>query len=150
MKCSFSSTVTRHRNIYQGEVHEVTESNVEACTRGSRLCSNDPGGALTLAAPSPAGATTDGIILTVDTSAIGGTGTTVSLPLYGNGLDATVDWGDGSSAVTDAAPGNLSYTYAAPGTYTITVTGNVPEFGTQRAQRPSLTMHLPQPRTGMV
>jgi surface protein len=88
------------------------------------------GGALTLASPSTAGATTDGIILTVNTLAPGGTGTTVSLPLYGNGLNATIDWGDGSSAVTDTTPGNLSYTYAAPGTYTITVTGNVPQFGT--------------------
>jgi surface protein len=94
------------------------------------------GGALTLAAPSPAGATTTGIILTVDTSATGSTGTTVSLPLYGNGLDATVVWGDGSAAVTDTTPGNLSYTYAAPGTYTITVTGNVPEFGAPLGSTP--------------
>jgi surface protein len=94
------------------------------------------GGALTLAAPSPAGATTDGMILTIDTSALGSTGTTVSLPLYGNGLDATVDWGDGSAAVVDTTPGNLSYTYAAPGTYTVTVTGNVPEFGTPAGSTP--------------
>jgi surface protein len=94
------------------------------------------GGALTLAAPSPAGATTDGIILTVDTLAPGSTGTTVSLPLYGSGLDATVNWGDGSTAVTDTTPGNLSYTYAAAGTYTITVTGNVPQFGTPAGSAP--------------
>jgi Mycoplasma protein of unknown function, DUF285 len=94
------------------------------------------GGALTLAAPSPAGATTDGIILTVDTAALGSTSTTVTLPLYGNGLDATIDWGDGSAPVNDTTPGNLSYTYADSGTYTITVTGNVPEFGTPAGTTP--------------
>jgi surface protein len=94
------------------------------------------GGALTLAAPSTAGATTDGIVLTVNTLATGNVGTTVSLPLYGNGLDATVDWGDGSTAVTDTTPGNLSYTYAEPGTYTITVTGTVPQFGTPEGTAP--------------
>ncbi len=94
------------------------------------------GGALALTTPSPAGAVTDGIILTVNTLATGSTGTTVSLPLYGNGLDATVNWGDGSSAVTDTTPGNLSYTYATAGTYTITVTGNVPEFGAPAGTAP--------------
>jgi surface protein len=89
-----------------------------------------------LAGSSPAGATTDGIILTVNTLATGSTGTTVTLPLYGNGLDATVDWGDGSPEVTDTSPGDLSYTYAEPGTYTITVTGNVPEFGTPAGSAP--------------
>ena len=94
------------------------------------------GGALALAAPSPAGATTDGIILTIDTSATGSSGTTVALPLYGSGLDATVNWGDGSSAVTDTTPGNLFYTYSTPGTYTITVTGIVPQFGTPSGSTP--------------
>jgi surface protein len=94
------------------------------------------GGALTLATTSPAGATTSGIVLTVDTSAANSVGTTVSLPLYGNGLDATIDWGDGSAAVTDTTPGNLSYTYATEGTYTITVTGNVPEFGAPSGTAP--------------
>ena len=136
MNCSFSSTVIRHRNTYQGEVHAVTEPNLEACTRGSRFCSNAHGRRADAGRTSTAGATTDGIILTVNTLATGSTGTTVSLPLYGNGLDATVDWGDGSSAVTDTTPGNLSYTYAEPGTYTITVTGNVPEFGTPAGSAP--------------
>jgi hypothetical protein len=92
------------------------------------------GGALALSAP--AGAATNALILTVDTSAPGASNT-VTLPLNGVGLNATINWGDGlTTEQADTTPGNVSYTYTTPGTYTITITGIVPEFGTPSSSTP--------------
>jgi surface protein len=84
-------------------------------------------------ASAPAGAITNGIVLTIDTTASECFGTTVDLPLYSANsvaLDATVDFGDGTTDDVDTTSGVLSHTYASPGSYTVTITGTVPQFGT--------------------
>ncbi len=58
-----------------------------------------------------------------------GSGTTVTLPLYGS-VNVTVDWGDGSAPENFTHTGNQDHTYATEGTYTVSITGSLTHFGT--------------------
>jgi uncharacterized repeat protein (TIGR02543 family) len=76
----------------------------------------------------------DPLVLTVviTPSEISANQNTLALPLndYGsNTLSANIDWGDSSTSTGVQSSGNLEHAYTTPGTYTVSVTGNVPEFG---------------------
>ena len=57
-----------------------------------------------------------------------GSGTTVTLPLYGT-VNVTVDWGDGSSTDSYTTAGDKTHTYGTDGSYTVNITGTLTQFG---------------------
>jgi len=59
---------------------------------------------------------------------MGGTGSTIKLPLYGS-VNVTVDWGDGSSQEVFTTEGNKPHTYPLHDTYIVTITGSLEHFG---------------------
>ncbi|MDY0347524.1 MAG: BspA family leucine-rich repeat surface protein [Tenuifilaceae bacterium] len=63
-------------------------------------------------------------------------GITITLPLQGD-VDVTVDWGDGASD-TYTAPGNQDHTYATEGIYTVSITGNLTQFGNGSTETPNI------------
>ena len=66
-----------------------------------------------------------GMVLEVDTNLI--SGTTVTLPLRGS-LDVSVDWGDGNTSAATSS-GDLQHSYASNGSYTISISGDLEQFG---------------------
>ncbi len=63
-------------------------------------------------------------------------GTTVTLPLQGT-VNVTVNWGDGNSDTYTTA-GYQDYTYAAEGIYTVSITGNLTQFGNGFTATPNI------------
>ena len=53
---------------------------------------------------------------------------TITLPIYGTGLNANINWGDGNTT-SNRTTANPTKTYTTAGNYTIEITGNVPGFG---------------------
>ena len=55
-------------------------------------------------------------------------GTQVTIPLGGSGVNVNIDWGDGSDDDYTTS-GNKTHSYGAEGTYFITITGTLARFG---------------------
>ncbi len=56
----------------------------------------------------------------------------IELPLYGT-VDCTVDWGDESATEDFTTSGNKAHTFAIAGTYTVSISGDLTQFGTYSA-----------------
>ncbi len=56
----------------------------------------------------------------------------IALPLYGT-VDCTVDWGDESATEDFTTTGNKAHTFATAGTYTVSISGDLTQFGTYSA-----------------
>ena len=52
----------------------------------------------------------------------------VTLPLYGT-VDVTVDWGDIEPDDDYDSAGDKTHNYALAGTYTVSISGNLTQFG---------------------
>ncbi len=87
----------------------------------------------------PVGPVDEPMVLEYDTSL--DTGTTISLPLAAQGgslVDVEVDWGDGNIE-SFTTTGSKDHTYASEGTYTVTITGDLDQYGDFGASQPMLT-----------
>jgi len=67
---------------------------------------------------------------------LGDGSTIITLPFEGS-VAAVVDWGDGKSE-TVTTIGNLNHTYDNQGTYTVTVSGNLGQFGNASTLTPNI------------
>jgi surface protein len=69
------------------------------------------------------------MLITVDTTSNGCSGTSVDLPLFGT-VNASIDWGDGHNSIV-TTPGDVDHVYSNPGTYQISIdgAGSVSQFG---------------------